>query len=60
MVAPDPVEQRVYDQLLDTASRPLMRALVGTYAFAPEQTTYSDGIRFAAAWAGQSRDERQR
>ena len=52
MDAPDPAEQRAYDQFLDTASGPLMRALLGTYAFAPEQTTYPDGIRFAAAWAG--------
>ena len=44
LITRNPAEQRAYDQLLDTVSGPLMRALVGTYAFAPAQTTYPDGI----------------
>ena len=45
LITGNPAEQRSYDQLLDTVSGPLMRALVGTYAFAPAQKTYPDGIR---------------
>lgn len=37
--------RRAYDRILDTISRPLMGALAGTYAFAPAQTLYPDGIR---------------
>ena len=45
LITRNPAEQRSYDQLLDTVSGPLMRALVGTYAFTSAQTTYPDGIR---------------
>lgn len=45
LIATDSSERNAYDRILDSISRPLMGALVGTYEFAPIQTTYPDGIR---------------
>jgi Fic family protein len=39
LITRNPAEQRAYDQLLDTVSGPLVRALVGNYAFVLAQTT---------------------
>ena len=40
----DAAERRVYNQLLDTTSRPLMTALTGHYSFTALQTAYPVGV----------------
>lgn len=44
LITRDAAEQRAYNRLLDTVSRPLMSALAGHYGFTAYQTTYPDGI----------------
>jgi hypothetical protein len=45
-------DRRAYDDMLDSVSAPLMKALSGQYAFAPSQTTYADGIRSNFVFSG--------
>lgn len=45
LITRDAGERRAYARILDAVSRPLMHALVGTYGFTEQQTTYPDGIR---------------
>ena len=52
LIARDSAERRAYDRVLDTISRPLMRALAGTYQFGPDRTTYPDGIRSNVTFTG--------
>ncbi|MFM8356613.1 MAG: Fic family protein [Gammaproteobacteria bacterium] len=52
LITSAPTERRAYDLILETVSRPLMRALTGTFAFLPNSTTYPDGIRSNLAFEG--------
>ncbi len=45
-------DRRAYDDMLDSVSAPLMKALSGQYAFAPSQTAYADGIRSNFVFSG--------
>lgn len=45
-------DRRAYDDILDSISAPLMRAVTGQYAFAPGQTGYADGIRSNFVFSG--------
>jgi hypothetical protein len=45
-------DRRAYDDILDSVSAPLMRALTGQYAFAPGQTVYADGIQSNFVFSG--------
>ena len=45
-------DRRAYDDMLDSVSAPLMKALSGQYAFAPSQTSYADGIRSNFVFSG--------
>ena len=38
-------DRRAYDDILDTVSGPLMRAISGRYSFDPSNTVYADGIQ---------------
>lgn len=44
LIASDGAERRAYEQILDTISRPLMRALTDRYHFAQTPIEYPDGI----------------
>jgi hypothetical protein len=52
-ISSDASERHAYNQILDTVSGPLMRALPGYYKFASEYTTYADGIRSNFEFTGQ-------
>ncbi len=43
-ITSDAAERRAYDRILDVVSRPLMRALVGTYRFDDSSHVYPDGV----------------
>jgi len=45
LISSDAAERRAYENILDSVSAPLMRAVTGQYAFASGQTVYADGIR---------------
>ena len=45
-------DRRAYDDILDSVSAPLMKALTGQYEFAPSQTAYADGIRSNFVFSG--------
>ena len=52
-ISSDASERHAYNQILDTVSGPLMRALSGRYKFANEHTIYADGIRSNFEFNGQ-------
>jgi hypothetical protein len=52
LISSDAADRRAYDDILDTVSAPLMRAMAGQYAFAPSQTVYADGIRSNFVFSG--------
>jgi hypothetical protein len=45
LISSDAADRRAYENILDSVSAPLMRAVTGQYAFASGQTVYADGIR---------------
>lgn len=50
----DAAEQRAYNRLLDTVSRPLMTALRGHYRFTESQTAYPDGVHSNFEFSGEA------
>jgi hypothetical protein len=45
LISSHAADRRAYDDILDTVSGPLMRAISGHYSFAPSNTAYADGIQ---------------
>lgn len=54
LITRDAAEQRAYNRLLDTVSRPLMTALTGHYRFTELQTAYPDGIHSNFQFSGEA------
>jgi len=52
LISRDAADRRAYDDILDSISAPLMKAVTGQYAFAPSQTVYADGIRSNFVFSG--------
>jgi len=55
LITSNHTERHSYDRILDEISRPLMQSLAGLYEFAPNHTTYPDGIRSNFVFHGNDR-----